>query len=94
MPYDVTHCVGQECPLKETCLRYTAVIVGKQDFFASAPYNFLTHSCELYWDDRPTEEAIRQLAYALWQNGGCLQNNALAHWLQARQQLINHLRSF
>jgi hypothetical protein len=93
MPYDVTHCVGQDCPLKETCLRYTAAIVGRQDFFTSAPYNFLTHSCELFWDDRPTELAIRQLAYALWQNSGDHQNNALADWSQARQQLIDNLRN-
>lgn len=93
MPYDILLCAGQDCPLRETCLRFTATIKARQDFFGHPPYNFTTHHCDYYWDERPTEEAIRQQAYQLWQNSGYEQNHALAHYLQAREQLIQQLRN-
>jgi hypothetical protein len=92
MPNDITHCAGQSCRLQETCLRYTGYVYGKQDFFTSSPYNVATHHCDYYWDERPTEEQVRQLAYQLWEKSGYQQNSALAHWFQARKQLIDNLR--
>lgn len=93
MSYDITLCYGQDCPLQDTCLRCTAVIVGRQDFFTRLPYDFVTDQCGYYWDDRPSEEKIRPLAYQLWQNRGCQESNASTHWLEARQQLIDKLRN-
>lgn len=93
MPSDITFCCGQDCPLKETCLRCTSVSYGRQDFFSSSPYRFDTNSCQHYWDDRPSEEKIRQLAYQLWEKGGRPSDNALQHWMQAREQLIYELRN-
>ena len=93
MPYDITRCCGQDCPLQNTCLRCTAVIVGRQDFFTHLPYNFATSQCEYYWDDQPREEKTRQLAYQLWEKSGFQKGNALIHWLEARQQLIDILRN-
>ena len=93
MTHNITHCCGQNCPLQETCLRCTGKVFGKQDFFTRLPYNFDTAHCDYYWNDRPAEEAIRQLAYQLWQTSGCTYNNDLQYWFQARQQLIDSLRS-
>lgn len=93
MPADITRCCGQDCPLQETCLRCTAEIVGRQDFFTHLPYDFVTAHCDYYWDDRPTEEKISQQAYQLWEQSGYQQGNAVAHWLQARKQLIDNLRN-
>lgn len=93
MPYDITHCGGQDCPLQDTCLRYTGLIAARQDFFGSPPYNFATGHCEHYWDDRPSEEKISQLAYQLWQQSGCEHGNTLSYWLQAREQLIYTIRN-
>ena len=93
MAYDITRCCGQDCPLQETCLRYTASVYGRQDFFTHLPYDFVGSHCNYYWDDRPTEEAIRQLAYQLWEKNACQQNNEVSYWLEARRQLIEQLRN-
>jgi hypothetical protein len=93
MSYDITHCWGGNCPLQDTCLRCTAVIGGRQDFFGSSPFNKITGDCEHYWDDRPSEEKISQLAYQLWQQSGCQHGNAVTHWLVARKQLIENVRN-
>jgi hypothetical protein len=74
-------------------LRCTASICGRQDFFTHLPYDFTRAYCDYYLDDRPTEQAIRQLAHELWQKSGYQQNNAMAHWLDARTQLIEQLRN-
>ncbi|MBN3947467.1 MAG: hypothetical protein HWQ38_13745 [Nostoc sp. NMS7] len=53
MPYDITMCPGQNCPLKQNCSRFTDEILGRQDFFGEAPYNFITNSCEHFISNRP-----------------------------------------
>jgi hypothetical protein len=93
MPYDITRCCGQDCSLQETCLRCTAFVYGRQDFFTHLPYNFASSDCDYYLDDRPTEEAIRQRAYQLWEKNACQQNNDVANWLDAQKQLIDNLRN-
>ena len=93
MPSDITLCGGQNCPLKENCLRCTAVCYGRQDFFGSSPYNAALNTCDYFWDDRPRDEKIRQLAYQLWEKSGGKSGDALAYWLQAREQLIDRLRN-
>ena len=93
MPNDITLCCGQGCPLKETCLRCTGEVVGRQDFFTRLPYGLVSLNCKYYLDDRPTEEKIRQLAYQLWEKSGCQEGDALTYWLAARKQLIYNLRN-
>jgi hypothetical protein len=93
MPYDITFCGGQKCPLKENCLRYTGVAYGRRDFFGSAPYDFTMGRCEHYWDDRPSDEKNRNLAYKLWQQDGCKHGLDLEYWLQAQNQLIDNKRN-
>lgn len=91
MMYDITFCYGQNCPLKETCLRHTATAYGRQDFFGSVPYDVDRNACQHYWDDTPSEGKIRDRAYQLWQQSGCPSGKDVAHWLQARQQLLDEL---
>jgi hypothetical protein len=68
-------------------------VYGRQDFFTRLPYDFANSHCQYYWDDRPTEDAIRQLAYQLWETSGYQQNNGVTHWLNAQTQLIEQLRN-
>jgi hypothetical protein len=93
MTHDITHCCGQGCPLKETCLRYTGEVVGKQDFFTRLPYGLISLNCKYYLDDRPSEEKIRQLAYQLWETSDRQEDNSLTYWLAARKQLLDNLRN-
>jgi hypothetical protein len=37
MPYDITLCPGQNCPIKQNCSRFTDEILGRQDFLAKLP---------------------------------------------------------
>ena len=91
--HDITHCCGQDCPLNQTCLRCTAIVVGRQDFFTRLYYNFETAHCDYYWDERPSEDKIRQRAYQLWEQNGCEMDKAEQHWFQARNELIENLRN-
>ena len=93
MPSDITLCSGQNCSLKENCLRYTAVYYGRADFFGHSPYNTTSKTCDSYWDERPADEEIRPLAYQLWEKSGGESDNVLTYWLQAREQLIEQLRN-
>jgi len=34
------------------------------------------------------EQAIRERAYHLWMEGGCLDGNAEAHWLSAQREVM------
>jgi hypothetical protein len=45
---DITKCTGDECPLKETCYRYTAKESRYQSFFANVPYDNAKKECEEY----------------------------------------------
>ncbi|CAG1021698.1 hypothetical protein DOJK_01181 [Patescibacteria group bacterium] len=84
----LTLCAGGDCPLRHGCLRHTKEIFGKQDFFAYIPYNTELAQCDYYYDESPSEQAIQQLAYQLWQAEGCPDDRALSYWLRATQQLI------
>lgn len=46
---DITMCVGNGCPKKDDCYRYTAVKNEyRQAYFVSLPYDFDTDKCELF----------------------------------------------
>lgn len=89
---DITHCYGQDCPLQNTCLRYTQQVFGRYDAFTRLPYDFATKHCDYYWDETPTDERIKQRAYQLWQAQGCPENSDKMFWFAAREQLIEQLR--
>ncbi len=90
MPYDITMCPGEGCPLRDRCYRARAVPLARQDWLGSAPYNSTTNRCELFWDLSslaPNEATIRDRAYAIWQSEGCPEGRSDAHWQQAREEL-------
>jgi hypothetical protein len=93
MPYDITMCKGGDCIIKENCIRFTGIIYGRQDFFGSPPFDKISKKCEHYLDDRPKEELVRQYAYQLWQQQGCLGGNDLEFWYKAEQELITKYRN-
>jgi hypothetical protein len=44
---DITMCMGNDCPIKETCYRYKAKPNDYQSYFMEAPYK--NEECEHYW---------------------------------------------
>ncbi len=44
---DISMCVGNDCPLKETCYRYKAKPCEYQTYFMNPPYE--DGKCEYYW---------------------------------------------
>jgi hypothetical protein len=54
---DISKCKGEDCPMKETCYRFTAnANEFMQSYFMNAPIKE-DDSCEYYWDNTeyPTE---------------------------------------
>lgn len=52
---DITMCMGHECPIKETCYRYTAIPSKYwQSYFTETPYDHLTEDCDYFWEDELT----------------------------------------
>lgn len=46
---DITKCEGKNCPLKESCYRYTAKDNEyRQSYFIKTPYSFLNKKCDEY----------------------------------------------
>jgi len=47
---DISMCSGKDCPLKDSCYRYTAEPSEyRQAYFASSPYSFISKKCLMYW---------------------------------------------
>lgn len=44
---DISMCVGNDCPLKETCYRFKAKPCEYQTYFMNPPYE--DRKCEYYW---------------------------------------------
>lgn len=80
--YDITLCDGGDCPLKNACFRYTAAILGRQDFFGSPP--FVGMDCEHFLDNKPQ---ISVRAYQIWLESGKPAQEHLSHWLQAENEV-------
>lgn len=90
MPYDITMCPGEGCPLRATCYRARAVPLARQDWFGRSPYDHLTQRCAHFWDVAslaPTDESIRQKAYFLWVAAGRPEGQAEAFWHAAKASL-------
>jgi hypothetical protein len=89
MLYDITLCLGENCPIKQSCYRFTAKVFGRKDVFAYPPYNFSNNCCEYFICNRPSETKIRLRAYEIWQQMGCQDGKSMQHWLQAETELSN-----
>lgn len=54
-------CNGKDCPLKESCYRFTATPSEyRQSFFINSPYSFFNKSCDMYWEENQ-EQILNQL---------------------------------
>jgi len=50
---DITKCEDKDCPLKESCYRFTAKPSEyRQSYFVETPYNKETKECDYYWDNK------------------------------------------
>jgi hypothetical protein len=48
---DITKCEGKDCPLKESCYRYTAIDSEyRQAYFTESPYSVLNKKCDEYME--------------------------------------------
>jgi hypothetical protein len=52
---DMSMCVGNNCPLKETCYRYKAEKGFMQSFFLEPPYDSEKEKCDFYWPSKQME---------------------------------------
>jgi len=47
---DITKCVGTDCPVKETCYRFTAPVTDfQQSWFCNCPLK--DSKCDMYWGE-------------------------------------------
>ena len=46
---DITKCMGDGCPIKEKCYRYTAKESTYQSYFTKAPFD--GEKCDMYWGE-------------------------------------------
>ncbi|MDX2302832.1 MAG: DUF2934 domain-containing protein [Microscillaceae bacterium] len=82
---DIILCFGGDCPLRKNCFRYTAEILGRQDFFGSPPFDEAKQSCTYWWSN---EAQIRAMAYLIWLEAGKPEGRALLHWLEAKEKVL------
>lgn len=57
---DITVCTGKNCPLRESCHRYTAPH-GLYQSFIEAPYDVHSGTCDLFWDNKDYPDEYRRL---------------------------------
>lgn len=49
---DITKCFGDNCPIREHCIRFTAPMGEyRQSIFAEIHYDDDTKNCEYYWEE-------------------------------------------
>ncbi|TAH31467.1 MAG: DUF2934 domain-containing protein [Cytophagales bacterium] len=84
MPYDITMCGGENCPLKNNCYRFTGEILARQDFFGSLPYNQKTNECEHFYDNK---HQIAEIAFVIWEKDGKPNGKDKIHWEEAKKEL-------
>lgn len=59
---DITMCSGKDCPLKETCYRYTATPSEfMQSYFIQAPYDKEYETCGHYWEDKKSSKRSKKV---------------------------------
>ena len=49
---DITKCYGTDCPMKDTCYRFTATMGTRQSMFTNVPFTFVNgeFECKYYWE--------------------------------------------
>jgi hypothetical protein len=53
---DMSMCQGTDCPLKETCYRYTAIANEfRQTYLFDVPYDKEKEKCDFYWPTKIME---------------------------------------
>jgi hypothetical protein len=55
MSTDMTHCIGDNCPLREECYRYWLhkhSKAGIASYFAAQPYDKKTNECKHFIDNK------------------------------------------
>ncbi len=88
MPYDITLCRGEHCPIKQKCYRFTLEVLGRHNFWTQAPYNSNTNSCEYFISSPLNQDEIRLKAYEIWQKMGYPDDKSIECWLQAEKELM------
>jgi hypothetical protein len=91
MPYYITLCAGDPCPIKQFCHRYTTEIYGRQDFFSSLPFDISTKTCSCFLRNEAYFEHIRLKAYELWQKSEKPIQNANHYWQLAEEAFFMDL---
>ncbi len=56
---DITMCMNKECPLRNTCYRYTAIPKDKGQSYAE--FNFVNGKCPSYMEMKPNKPQKEQL---------------------------------
>lgn len=46
---DISKCMGNGCPLREKCYRFTAPSDDWQSYLVGSPYDAKTESCVMFW---------------------------------------------
>lgn len=62
---DITKCRDEECPLKESCYRFTATANEyRQAYFSKSPRVIHKEEgpveCDMYWKNNKTEKKLKQ----------------------------------
>ena len=94
MSDDLTRCPGQGCPRRNACLRFRKPAYGRIDAFGRTPWDAAAGECTSFWAlPVPTDDQIRDRAYAHWQNEGCPEGLAELHWAAAEAEMRAALES-
>ena len=82
--YDICLCSGNDCSLKKDCFRYTAEIIGRQDFFGTPPHR--GNACEFFLSNTAQ---IELLAYQLWEADGRPIGTPEVYWFAAQKSILS-----
>jgi len=78
----LTLCVGQDCPLKYDCYRFSIEAYGRQNYFGSSPFD--GQKCAYFVENTPQ---LQQLAYYVWLEEGKPEGKQTHHWEVAKTKL-------
>jgi hypothetical protein len=56
---DISMCMGNDCPLKESCYRYKAEPCDYQSYFMESPYK--NEKCDHYWEMEVSSKKSKKL---------------------------------
>ncbi|KAA0212885.1 MAG: DUF2934 domain-containing protein [Cyanobacteria bacterium CYA] len=81
---------GSTCPLRRVCMSTkTKTHARSRSSVVALDFHTSAHESK----PRPTEDQIRDRAYQLFIERGCMPGSPVIDWLDAEQQLIHELRS-